>query len=208
MAPEPTLDEQADKLFKQSCDFVIGAVNVPDIPDLKLPEVAFIGRSNVGKSSLINALTNRKTLARTSQTPGRTRQINFFSLADKLMLVDLPGYGYAKASKKDVAGWQKLIYQYLQGRANLRRACLLIDARHGLKDTDKKIMKLLDDDAVSYQICLTKADKTKKEELDKVVKSIEDDMGNFPALHPEIVITSSRKQEGIAELRTILASFI
>ena len=148
-------------LFAGACDFVAGAATVAQLPPLGLPEVAFAGRSNVGKSSLINALTGRKALARVSHTPGRTQQINFFSLADRLMLVDLPGYGYAAVSKQKVANWTGLIEDYLKGRPQLKRVCLLIDARHGLKETDKAAMELMDSSAVVYQVVLTKADKLK-----------------------------------------------
>lgn len=200
------MDEQAQlqaatALFRKSCDFVIGAASLDIIPGTDLPEVAFIGRSNVGKSSLINALTGRKALARTSNTPGRTQQLNFFNLADWLMLVDLPGYGYARASKADIAQWNQLIRDYLRGRAQLQRVCVLIDSRHGLKDSDQEMMEMLDIHAVSYQLVLTKTDKVKQAELEKVLAGIEQVKVNHPALHPVVLTTSSVKKRGIEQLQ-------
>ncbi len=196
----------SDKLFLGPCDFVLGAAALNQIPDDRLPEVAFIGRSNVGKSSLINALTNRKGLARTSNTPGRTRQLNFFNLGDQLMLVDLPGYGYAKASKSEVAEWNELIRDYLRGRAPLRRVCVLIDSRHGLKPNDIELMEMLDEAAVPYQLVLTKSDK--KQTLLPEQAGIDAIRDKHPALHPEVLLTSSEKGIGIAELREALYSLI
>ncbi|MCY4065501.1 MAG: ribosome biogenesis GTP-binding protein YihA/YsxC, partial [Rhodospirillaceae bacterium] len=164
-APDADGLEAGRLLFAQECSFVAGVVQVGGLPPDALPEVAFAGRSNVGKSSLINALTNRKALARTSNTPGRTQQINFFDLGGRLCLVDLPGYGYARASKDKVRRWNALIRDYLRGRASLRRVCLLIDARRGLTPGDREIMGLLDASAVSYQIVLTKSDKLHESEL-------------------------------------------
>ncbi|MFN7038887.1 MAG: ribosome biogenesis GTP-binding protein YihA/YsxC [Alphaproteobacteria bacterium] len=201
-------EEQFAKwLFAQECQFVAGAANVPAIPKLDLPEIAFAGRSNVGKSSLINSLTNRNSLARVSHTPGATKQINFFSLGNKIMLVDLPGHGYAKVSKKELLGWSKLIMDYLKGRPNLKRVCLLIDSRRGIKESDELLMKLLDEVAVIYQIILTKTDKISKEELENSIKLIEATMLNHPALHPEIIATSSREKTGINHLQMELAKF-
>src|SRR5258708_7624227 len=174
-------------LFAAECRFVAGATNPSILPPIGLPEVAFAGRSNVGKSSLINALTGRHTLARTSNTPGRTQQINFFSLGDRLMLVDMPGYGYAKASRKDVKEWQGLATLYLKGRPSLRRALLLIDARQGLKDSDERVMTQLDEAAQSYQVVLTKADKLKPAALAELRGEVSARAARHPAAHPELV---------------------
>ena len=193
-------------LFAQQCDFVIGAAGIDQVPEIGFPEVAFAGRSNVGKSSLINALTGRNTLARTSNTPGCTRQINFFDLGHRLMLTDLPGYGYAKRPKAEVIQWTELIETYLRGRAGLRRTCLLIDARHGFKDTDQEVMAMLDQAAVAYQVVLTKSDKLKAEPLRDRIGAIGEALGTHTAAHPEIFVTSARKGLGIAELRAALAA--
>ena len=193
-------------LFAQKCTFLVGATSIETMPFSELNEVAFAGRSNVGKSSLINSLTGRKTLARTSNTPGRTQQINFFDLGEKLMLSDLPGYGYAKASKSLVQQWNKLIRLYLKGRSQLRRVCLLIDSRHGLKDIDKNTMQLLDEAAVSYQVVLTKCDKTKESLLLKLIERTNIDLSRHVAAHPEIMVTSSIKRIGISQLRAELAA--
>lgn len=194
-------------LFAQECHFIAGAVKIEDIPPLRLPEIAFIGRSNVGKSSLVNALTGRKTLAKTSQTPGRTKQLNFFSLGERLLLVDLPGYGYAKAAKKDIAGWTRLMKDYLRGRPNLKRACLLMDARLGPQAADDLMMELLDESAVSYQAILTKIDKASQEALTITHEKVKKLMTSHAALHPEIIATSARMGTGIADLREELARF-
>ncbi len=201
-------DELADyarRLFAGPCDFTAGAAKVEQIPPASLPEIAFTGRSNVGKSSLINALTGRKTLARVSNTPGRTQQINFFSLGDTLMLVDLPGYGYAKVSRGKAMAWNRMAETFLKGRATLRRVCVLIDARHGLKDSDRKILETLDSAAVSYQAVLTKTDKAKPEALKALRETLSAELAKHPAAHPEIIATSAESGEGIETLRTALA---
>lgn len=200
--------KQAKTLFSKPCDFVLGAASLSDIPATRLPEIAFIGRSNVGKSSLINALTNRKDLARTSNTPGRTQQLNFFNLNEQLMLVDLPGYGYAKASKQSRAEWNSLIGHYLRGRAQLQRVCVLIDSRHGLKSSDLEMMEMLDIHAVSYQLVLTKIDKIKATEKETVLQSLLAVAKDHPAMYPEIMVTSSVKREGVSELQTELYGFV
>lgn len=197
--------EAGHALFTEPCDFVSGAVSLETIPPSKLPEVAFAGRSNVGKSSLLNALTNRRTLAKTSGTPGRTRQLNFFTLASSLMMVDMPGYGYAKAPKHEVEGWNKLILQYLRGRPQLRRVCLLIDARHGIKPNDTEIMRLLDEVAVPYQLVLTKADKLNVYEQRTVLEATQAALRKHPAAHPHIVLTSAETRDGMDVLRANLA---
>ena len=207
---EFTADEIArgEKLFKAPCEFVKGVVSIDALPDDGKPEVAFAGRSNVGKSSLINALTDRKTLARVSVTPGRTRELNFFALGPEgaLYLVDMPGYGYAKAPKAAVKGWTQLIQDYLRGRRQLNRVFLLIDARHGIKANDRDTMKLLDEAAMSYQAVVTKADKPKQSELDAVIEKTEAELSKRPAAYPQILVTSARTGSGIPELRAAVAS--
>jgi len=193
-------------LFARSCAFLRGVVRVADLPPVDRPEVAFAGRSNVGKSSLINALTGRRTLARTSNTPGRTREINFFSLDDRLVLVDLPGYGYARAAKTQIMEWTRVQRNYLKGRPTLRRLCLLVDARHGVKDSDRELMSLLDDAAVPFQIVLTKADKPKGSDLAQVMADARMELRRHPAGIPEIIPTSARTGQGIPALRAALAA--
>jgi GTP-binding protein len=193
-------------LFAQECRFLLSAVRVDQLPTLARDEIAFAGRSNVGKSSLVNALTGRKTLARTSNTPGRTRQLNFFDLGGRLTLVDLPGYGYARASKSDIKSWTGLTRDYLRGRAQLRRVLLLVDSRHGLKASDMEIMGMLDEAAVSYQLILTKADKVKPAALAKVRSATLEKLSRRPAAHPVVMQTSAWTGEGVAELRAELAA--
>jgi GTP-binding protein len=183
----------------------MGVANLAGLPPDGLPEVAFAGRSNVGKSSLVNALTGRKTLARTSNSPGRTQQINFFNLGGRLMLVDLPGYGYARAAKTDVHAWTRLVRDYLRGRVGLRRICLLIDSRHGLKANDAEIMDMLDKAAVPYQIVLTKTDKVKAVALTACAADIVGKLKKRAAAIPEILMTSSRTGNGVDDMRTVLS---
>jgi len=201
----PKALEEARVLFAQPCDFLRGAAALDDIPPTRAPEIAFAGRSNVGKSSLVNALTGRTTLARVSNTPGRTREINFFLLGSRLMLADLPGYGYARVSKEQSARWTELVFAYLRGRPNLRRVVLLIDARRGLLEHDVEVMDLLDKAAVSYQIVLTKMDKLKPQELRETEINVAVVAAKHGAAHPEILGTSSVSGEGIPELRAALA---
>ena len=197
-------------LFAQPCEFLRGVVEMGGLPASALPEVAFAGRSNVGKSSLVNALTGRKTLARTSNTPGRTKELNFFLLGAEgrpaIMLADLPGYGYARETRTRVEQWTDLVMSYLRGRATLRRVLLLIDARHGLKANDAEVMSLLDEAAVSYQIVLTKIDKLKAGELEERLGAVRDGIRTHVAAHPRIIATSSETGAGIAELRAEIAS--
>ncbi|MBL0318948.1 MAG: YihA family ribosome biogenesis GTP-binding protein [Alphaproteobacteria bacterium] len=197
----PEWAEKARVLFAQECTFLRGVVDESGLVSFGLPEIAFAGRSNVGKSSFINALTNRKSLARTSNTPGRTKEINFFSLAEKIVLVDLPGYGYAKASHKAVDSWNRLIFDYLKGRPSLRRVFLLIDSRHGVKPNDEEVMTLLDKSAVNYQIILTKIDKIKTHELEQTIASIQKIAHKHPACHPQVIATSSRDSHGLENAR-------
>ena len=206
-AIDPDLVEAGRRLFAREARFVAGAPTAAALTGGTLPEIAFAGRSNVGKSSLVNALTGRRTLARTSNTPGRTRQINFFSLDTRLMLVDLPGYGYAEASKIEVRRWSALLRSYLQTRAALRRVCLLIDSRHGIKEIDHPLMLMLDDAGVSYQIVLTKTDKLGANELALIAERTRAEMTARVAAHPELHLTSALKRQGIAALRATLASF-
>jgi len=192
-------------LFARDVTFMLSAVSLDTLPPARLPEICFAGRSNVGKSSLINALTNRKGLARASNTPGRTRELNYFNVDERLFVVDLPGYGYAKASKSDIARWTKLTRQFLFGRASLRRVFLLIDSRHGVKDSDLELMGMLDETAVTYQVVMTKVDKLKKGELEKVLDKTQKAIAKRPAAFPEIICTSSEKKRGLDEFNLSLS---
>jgi len=193
-------------LFAGQCEFIAAANNLDSLPPLSLPEVAFAGRSNVGKSSLINALTGRNSLARTSQTPGRTRQLIFFSLSNRLQLVDLPGYGYAKAPKTDIDAWTRLTKQFLAGRQSLQRLMLLIDSRRGINEADKQMMKLMDDQAVSWAVVLTKIDKLSASQQKEVIAKTSDRIKTHVAAFPHIWTTSSAEKIGIEALRAHLAS--
>ena len=199
-------NETGRLLFAGPCDFIWGTGDINSLPPQSLPELAFVGRSNVGKSSLINALTGRKTLARVSQTPGRTRELNFFNLGGKLMLVDLPGYGYAKASKTLAMDWQQLIFAYLAGRATLRRVVLLLDGRRGVMDTDLAVMELLDKSAVSYILVLTKTDEMKLHEIEAMIATVGAEARKHTPALAEIFATSSLKAKGLEALKTHLAT--
>lgn len=200
--------EYGRKLFAGPCEFMLGVAALDQLPDDAGPEIAFAGRSNVGKSSLLNALTGRAGLARASNTPGRTREINYFDLGGVMRLVDLPGYGYAKVSRADVDRWTTLTNDFLRGRATLRRTCVLVDARHGLKQVDADVMDMLDAAAVNYQIVLTKIDKIKPTALAATVGAVASGISRRPAAHPVVVSTSSETGEGLPELRAGLAAFL
>lgn len=199
-------EEAARKLFAGACDFIWGSTSAEQLPPEKLNEIAFVGRSNAGKSSLVNALTGRKSLARVSQTPGATRQINFFNLADRLMLVDLPGYGFAKRSRTEADAWQEMIFAYLRRRARLRRVMLLIDARRGVMESDEQVMELLDRTAVSYALVLTKGDELKPAAREAALAAARDKAGKHTAALAEIQLTSALTGDGIPALRTHLAA--
>ena len=198
---------EINRLFSAEPEFLLGAARLEQVPDSDLPEVAFAGRSNVGKSSLINALLGRKDVARTSNTPGRTQQVNFFDLGGRLMLVDLPGYGFAKAPKDHVKGWTRLVNSYLKGRQQLRRTFVLIDARHGLKPSDHDVMAMLDTAAQPYQVILTKTDKISATALDKIRADVLKRMKPHVAAHPVILETSSKKGSGLTAVRLELLAF-
>ena len=213
MGFEPTdfSDEQlseANKLFANECKFVLGVAKLEQLPLTEMPEIAFAGRSNVGKSSLINAVTEQKGLAKTSNTPGRTQQLNYFNLADKIHIVDLPGYGYAQAPESMVKQWQRVIFAYLQGRVNLKRVFVLVDSRHGIKKVDLEIMELLDKAAVTYQIVLTKSDKVSVDALQKVKEDVEKEITKHAAAYTKVLMTSSEKKHGIDSVRAEIASLI
>ncbi|MEO1017470.1 MAG: ribosome biogenesis GTP-binding protein YihA/YsxC [Pseudomonadota bacterium] len=193
-------------LFAQPSNFMLGVAGLDQLPDATLPEIAFAGRSNVGKSSLINALTGRRALARVSNTPGRTQEVNLFDLGGRLCIADLPGYGYAKAPKAKVEAWTRLVFAYLRGRPSLRRVCLLIDARHGLKKADQEAIALLGEAAVSFQLILTKTDLPPRSELVQTLADIEKIVLKTRGALLQVMTTSSRTQQGLAELRAELAT--
>ncbi|MBW8619169.1 MAG: ribosome biogenesis GTP-binding protein YihA/YsxC [Hyphomicrobiales bacterium] len=205
---ETRLRETGRKIFAGEADFKWASTAIDNLPPMNSVEIAFAGRSNVGKSSLVNALTNRKTLARTSHTPGRTQQLNFFDIGGHFMLVDMPGYGYAAVSKAKVEAWTDVIVDYLKGRANLARVYVLIDGRHGVKDVDRDVMNLLDTAAVSYALVLTKHDEVKKAEGEKILAATRLEIAKRPAAYPEIIFTSSRTGDGIPDLRTAIARLL
>ncbi len=200
--------EEGRRLFAAPMTFLRGVMSLDAIPPFGLPEICLAGRSNVGKSSLINALCNNSSVARTSNTPGRTQELNFFNLDNQLIVVDMPGYGYAKAPLAMVEKWTRLIGRYLLGRPTLRRAFVLVDARHGLKSSDEEIFTLMDKAAVVYQVVLTKADKLKPTELEAMTETVAAAVRKRPAAYPDIIVTSSEKHIGIAELRAEIARLL
>ncbi len=211
MSPEEEqLAEEASKLFSGRVEFLLSAPQLKFLPDPDYPEIAFCGRSNVGKSSLINALVQRKAIARTSVTPGRTQELNFFEVGDptQFRLVDMPGYGFAKAPVKVVEKWRNLVRTFLRGRVPLKRTLVLVDSRHGLKDSDREMMTMLDEAAVGYRLVLTKADKVKASALEAVREKVVAEARKHPAAYPQVHVTSSEKGMGIAELRAAILSDI
>ncbi|MCQ4190426.1 ribosome biogenesis GTP-binding protein YihA/YsxC [Methylocystis suflitae] len=210
---ETDFSEPGRLLFAGPCDFIFASAKASDLPPIGPPEIAFAGRSNVGKSSLLNALTNRKTLARVSNTPGRTQQLNFFALggapgAERLRLVDMPGYGYAAVGKEKVASWSQLMRDYLKGRASLARVFVLVDGRRGVKPLDEEMFDLLDQSAVSYQVILTKHDELKIAERDEIIAATTKALEKRPAAFPEVIFTSAQSGEGIAEFRAAVAKLL
>jgi GTP-binding protein len=205
LAPDAAAIEAGRLLFAGACEFRAGAAREAALPPPTLPEIAFAGRSNVGKSSLLNALTGRRALARVSRTPGRTQQINFFALGGRLMLVDLPGYGHAEAAKRQIANWNRLVEHYLKGRAALGRVLLLIDARHGIKAADRPVLKLLDAAAQSYAVVLTKCDAVGDAALAQVSAATAAELARHAAAYPALYLTSAREGRGIETLRAALA---
>ncbi|MCG7493456.1 ribosome biogenesis GTP-binding protein YihA/YsxC [Thalassobius sp. Cn5-15] len=207
-APDQITREKGRLLFAGETDFLKGVVAMNGLPEADRIEVCFAGRSNVGKSSLINALTGRKGLARASNTPGRTQEINFFTAGEEHYLVDLPGYGFANAPLAVVEKWQRLLKQYLSGRQNLRRAFVLVDHRHGVKPVDEEIMSLLDSSAVTFQCVLTKEDKVKAKDRERILDQVRERLAKHPAAFPELIVTSSEKGDGIETLRSTIATLI
>lgn len=200
------ISQSSNDLFKQSCDFVLGVADLGQLPEADRAEYAFVGRSNVGKSSLLNALVGRRNLARTSNTPGRTQQLNFFDLAGTLYLVDLPGYGYAKVSKSQVKEWTKLLKKYLAGRVNLRRAFVLVDSRHGIKASDTEMFEMLDVAGVPYVVVLTKIDKLKDQALKACIEKTEKSLKKHPAAFPTVISTSAEKKLGLESLQELITA--
>ncbi|MBX2833938.1 MAG: ribosome biogenesis GTP-binding protein YihA/YsxC [Micavibrio sp.] len=203
----PEQIEAARVLFAGPCDFMLGVAHLEQLPEAALPEVAFAGRSNVGKSTFINALTGRNSLAKTSNTPGRTQQLNYFNLGDALHLVDMPGYGYAKVSKSRRDEWNALIFDFLRGRPTLQCVFMLIDSRHGVKDSDIELMDMLDKAAVQYRVILTKTDKTKRSDMDKITAKTIEILKNHPAAFPHLIPTSAEKGMGMPEARAAIAGY-
>lgn len=207
-ARQARLEEMGRVMFAGEWAFLMGAVKVDQLPAMQGVEIGFVGRSNVGKSSLVNALTGRKALAKVSNTPGRTQELNFFRLGDKLTIVDMPGYGFAKAPEPKVRAWTHLIHNYLKGRANLSRVYVLIDSRHGIKAADEPIFKTLDANAVSFQIILTKTDQLRKNELETRIAETEEALKKHAAAHPKVLATSSRDACGLAQTRAAITEMM